>query len=248
MTTTGDVDSPFWWRGTAAEGRVHVAFTSVQAGNLARHVGEEPEEAVTRRRRSLEAQMGVRADTLCFLEQVHSAVVHEASGHPADSGRAPVGDAWISLGAAQPLAVMVADCLPVLLVGQGDGDAPLITGAAHAGRTGLLEGVLENSVTLMREHGAERVQAWVGPGACGSCYEVSATMHQELGSQRPALASQTSWGTPALDLRSEAEEVLRELRVNIAELAGCTIEDETLFSHRRAPGQGRFVGLVWRAR
>ncbi|WP_322477466.1 polyphenol oxidase family protein [Nesterenkonia sp. HG001] len=248
MRATGDADSPFWWHGMTADGEVHVAFTSVRAGNLARHVGEQQRDAVASRRRGLEAHMGVGSGTLRFLDQVHSALVLDAAEHPADSAHAPTGDAWISRGGAEPLAVMVADCLPVLLVGQGQGGEPLITGAAHAGREGLIGGVLENTVTAMREHGAESVQAWVGPGVCGSCYEVPAAMHEELGTVRPALASQTTWGTPALDLRSEAEEILRELGAGIAELAGCTLEDETLYSHRRAPGEGRFAGLVWRAR
>lgn len=257
MTETGGVDSLFWWHDVAAGGDVHVAFTSVEAGNLARHVGTEDPETITRRRRTLEEQMGVEPGSLRFLDQVHSATVLDASEHPPGASGAPTGDAWISPTGAEPLAVMVADCLPVLLMGrrapsagagERDGADRPLTAAAHAGRVGLLGGVLENTVTALREHGAERIQAWIGPGACGSCYEVPAALRDELAVRRPALASETRWATPALDLRSEAEEVLRGLDVAIVQLAGCTIEDETLFSHRRSPGEGRFVGLIWRAR
>ncbi|WP_344683434.1 MULTISPECIES: polyphenol oxidase family protein [Actinomycetes] len=250
------MDSLYWWHDTAAGGDVHVAFTSVRAGNLARHVGDEDVEQIEVRRRALQQRMGVEPGTLRFLDQVHSATVLDAAAHPASPGAAPTGDAWFSRAGAEPLAIMVADCLPVLMVGRtasgGTSRAPggeaLVTAAAHAGRAGLLDGVLENTVAALHEYGAERIQAWIGPGACGSCYEVPAAMRDELAVRRPAIASETTWGTPALDLRSEAEEVLRGRGVEVRQLAGCTIEDDTLFSHRRAPGEGRFAGLVWRAR
>ncbi|HEY4614232.1 MAG TPA: laccase domain-containing protein, partial [Citricoccus sp.] len=89
-------------------------------------------------------------------------------------------------------------------------------------------------------------QAWVGPGICGKCYEVPEDMHRDGADRIPATASRTSWGTPALDLPAGAAAVLDRLGVRVHRVDRCTLEDEQLFSHRRAPGQGRFAGLVWR--
>lgn len=245
--------SPFWWRQSTGDG-VHLAFTSVEAGNLARHVG--PQHDVESHRLRLQEAMGVPAGSLRFLDQVHSSEVLDADDvaptvAPLAGGGAttvPTGDAWVCSDGSVPLAIMVADCLPVLLVGQRDRDDPRtapVTAAAHAGRPGLLAGVLENTVTAMRDRGAVAITAWIGPGACGSCYEIPDEMLAEHATDRPALASTTSWGTSAMDLRAEAEQVLAQAGVTLAPLAGCTLEDASLFSHRRAPGQGRFAGLIW---
>lgn len=252
-STAGGADSGLWWQDAAGAG-VRVAFSSSAAGNLALHVGAaapaDGGEGSARRqvlaaRRALEARLDVGPGRLHFLDQVHSAVVHEMVEPSAEAPTAPVGDAWVSSDGSHPLAIMVADCLPVLLVGSR-ADGGVVTGAAHAGRPGLLAGVLERTVEAMRGHGAADLRAWIGPGACGGCYEVPEAMHAELTAERPALASRTRWGTPALDLRAEAARILIEHGAAVADLAGCTIEDEALFSHRRDPGRGRFVGVVWR--
>ena len=74
------------------------------------------------------------------------------------------------------LLVRVADCVPVLLADPVAG----VIGAAHAGRQGLVEGVVEGCVTRMRELGAAGIEAWVGPHICGSCYEVPEALQHEV--------------------------------------------------------------------
>src|SRR5699024_6738266 len=105
------------------------------------------------------------------------------------------------------------------------------------------------TAAAMSARGAESITAWIGPGACGSCYEVSAQMAHAAAADRPAIASRTSWGTPALNLRAEARAVLEAAGVDVVDVAGCTIEDPQLFSHRRSQRtgdpQGRFAGVVW---
>ena len=244
----GGVDSSLWWYENVT-GDVHVAFTSVRAGNLARHVGEQADVDGARER--LEHRLGLVQQRFRYLHQTHSATVLDAES---ERGEAPEGDAWVSARGRQPLAVLVADCLPVVLVGHrgahaepSGAEADPITAVAHAGRPGLTAGILERTVQSMRERGACRLRAWIGPGACGSCYEVPQEMAQRLGAERPALLSETSWGTPALNLRAEAQNIFDREGIQVAAVAGCTIEDETLFSHRRAPDQGRIAALVWRA-
>ncbi|WP_300344881.1 polyphenol oxidase family protein [Nesterenkonia sp.] len=229
--------SPFWWGETAGE--LHVAFTSAAAGNLGSHVGSDAEE----NRLRLQKQMGIAPGSLRFLNQVHSADVVDA-----EVPGVPTGDAWISREAHPALAVLVADCLPVLFSAVTSSGGRL-TGAAHAGRPGLVAGILENTLEALRREGAEQLTAWIGPGACGSCYEVPAEMHRELTADRPALSSQTSWGTPALNLRAEAVRVLNAAGAEVVDVAGCTIEDPQLFSHRRSQRTGepagRIAGVIW---
>lgn len=232
--------STLWWQDRS--GRVSLGFTSVEVGNLAHHVGDSSDAAVNRG--TLESQLSLPQGSFRYLNQVHSANVIDAS--TADS--IPTGDAWISTDGSHPLAIMVADCLPVLFIARNGGGSQL-TAAAHAGRPGLIGGVLQNTVAELLRHGGDSVTAWIGPGACGACYEVPQEMFDELTDGRPALASTTRWGTPALDLRSEARAILESLDVTVVDIDGCTIEDPTLFSHRAsqqsgAP-EGRIAGLIW---
>lgn len=234
----------FWWQDEVGPG-VRMAFTDRGAGNLALHTGDDP-DAVRARRAALERSIGVPGGSLVFLDQVHGTDVADADRH--DRPAVPTADAAVT-ATGVPLAVMVADCVPVVLVGEGP-RGPL-TGVAHAGRRGLLEGVLERAVEQLRARGASGLSAWLGPSICGSCYEVPAAMREESAERIPAVAATTSWGTPALDLRAGARERLTALGVGVVEPSGagpsCTLENERLSSHRRDPGSGRIVGLVWRS-
>ncbi|HST72696.1 MAG TPA: polyphenol oxidase family protein [Kocuria rosea] len=231
----------FWWQGDVGQG-VRVAFTDRGAGNLALHTGDDA-GAVRTRRRALEGAMGVPAGSLLFLDQVHGTAVADADDPALPP--VPTADAAVSADGA-PLAVMVADCVPVVLVGRGP-HGP-VTAVAHAGRRGLLDGVLERTVEQLRARGADALAAWIGPSICGGCYEVPAAMQEESVRRIPAVAATTTWGTPSLDLPAGARDRLAALGVTVAGPAGasCTRENERLSSHRRDPGSGRIAGLVWR--
>lgn len=210
--------------------------------NLARHVGDD-EEAVSRNRELLAAELG--GTDVVFLDQVHSADVHTL---PAD-GPVPVvtADAMVTGRRDVALAIMVADCLPVLLTDPGAG----VIGAAHAGRRGLLDGVLGRTVEAMSALGArpERMEAVVGPSICGRCYEVPARMRREAAARVPEIYARTSWGTPALDLRAGAVGVLRRAGIGAEAMDTdhpCTLEDESYFSYRREARTGRFAGVIRR--
>jgi YfiH family protein len=224
---------------------LRVAFTSVAEGNLALHVGDDPARVAAARAR-LEAGLGLGAGSLRFMEQVHSATVHDVPAGPALPGApVPVADALVSADATAPLAVMVADCLPVVFAAAtGSGAA---TAVAHAGRRGLLDGVLQGTVARLRAAGAGPIQAWIGPAICGRCYEVPAAMAEEAERLLPGIAGTTSWGTPALDLPAAAAALLNGLGVAVHAGAPCTREDHAYYSYRRDPNTGRFAGLVWTA-
>lgn len=233
---TGDVDAPFWW--SDSTGDVHVAFTSAANGNLGVHVGDE--HAARENRRLLTKRIGAEPR---FLNQVHSNVVVDADHTTGES----TGDGWVSQSGT-PLAVMVADCLPVLFAGQTRSGGP-VTAAAHAGRPGLLAGVLERTLDAMSSRGASDITAWLGPGACGNCYEIPEDMVRSIAADRPRIRSRTSWGTAALDLRAEATHIIDQRGVAVVDVPGCTIEDPTLFSHRRwqrtGVQPGRISGVIW---
>ena len=190
--------------------------------------------------------MGVDNDSLRFMHQTHSATAKIVED--AGAGELISADALISVAGATPLAVMVADCVPVVL--SAGGGAPGATAVIHAGRQGVLDGVVANTVTVMRGRGAKDLNAWIGPAICGDCYEVPEEMHREVATAVPAASATTRWGTPGLDLPGAVRAQLVALRVAVHQISGdssqlCTLENRALYSHRRSPAAGRTAGLVW---
>jgi YfiH family protein len=225
----------FHWKAEVRPG-VSVAFTDTRAGNLALHVGDNPAD-VRVRRQELERSAGMPPGSLLFMNQVHGTAVEVMEAGSA----APEADAMVSQGL--PLAVMVADCIPVVLVGQAPG-GPVLA-AVHAGRPGMAAGVIPAAVARMRAMGAAGIQAWLGPSICGACYEVPAGLRDEVAAAVPAAWSTTSWGTPGLDLPAGARAQLETADVEVLYSGPCTLENEDLFSYRRNKDTGRFAGLVW---
>lgn len=220
-------------------------FTTAEHGNLALHIGRDPAEARANRA-ALEAELGRR---LLFVNQVHSArVVTVRGGDDADAvaGGGVDADALVTDRRDVALAMMVADCMPIVFADPQAG----VIGAAHAGRRGLLDEIIQNTVHSMRGLGAqpEQTMAAIGPCICASCYEVPAEMLEQALVQNPAVAAESSSGTTAISLREGAAWALAEAgltRQNIWMSAECTRESERVFSHRRQPGEGRFAGIVW---
>ncbi|MDO4919983.1 polyphenol oxidase family protein [Kocuria sp.] len=229
-------------------GSAGIAFTDASEGNLAAHTGDDPAE-VARRRRALEDGLGVAP--VRYVHQVHGTVVHDVTG-TAVPATAPEADAAVSADGT-PLGILTADCLPVVLVGRAPGaergTAPLLA-VAHAGRRGLLDGVLERTVEALRERGAEDLRAWIGPAVCGDCYEVPAEMAADAERVLPGIATTTRQGTPGLDLPGAARRLLEAHGVTVApegadRTAWCTLEHAGLFSYRRDHTPGRLAGIVW---
>jgi YfiH family protein len=225
----------FHWRANVRPG-VSLAFTDAGAGNLALHVGDDPEK-VGRRRGDLERAIGIAPQELRFMNQVHGNAV--AVMDPETP--APVADAMVSRGV--PLAVMVADCIPVLLAGES-ADGPVLA-AVHAGRPGIASGVIPAAVDRMKSLGATGIRAWLGPSICGNCYEVPAGLQADVATAVPAARTTTSWGTPGLDLPAGARSQLERAGVTVEYSGPCTLETPSLFSYRRDKDTGRFAGLVW---
>jgi YfiH family protein len=208
--------------------------------NLGDHVGDDPQAVVANRRR-LTVTTGVPVH---FMRQVHGADVltfSRAGGFAALGS--PEADAMVTDIRGFGLGVLVADCVPVMLV------APGAVGVAHAGRKGLAAGVVPAALVALEKLGVRpaEIHAEIGPSVCGRCYEVPVAMRDEVEAAVPGTATTTRAGTPALDLRAGVAAQVRAAGVaDVTVSDRCTMEDPELFSHRRDNGRtGRFAGIVW---
>lgn len=209
--------------------------------NLGGHVGDVAEKVATNRR-VLATASGLPDDRLVLMQQVHGADAAVVDA-PVPDGVAGV-DALVTRTVGLGLVVLAADCLPVLLADPRAG----VVGVAHAGRQGLVAGILQAALAAMAELGARpaTTTAVLGPSVCGRCYEVPRAMADEVEAAVPGTRSTTSSGTPAVDLAGGALGVLRDAGLHrISVVGGCTVEQpDRWFSYRRDGVTGRHAGLV----
>jgi YfiH family protein len=210
--------------------------------NLGSHVGDDP-VAVAANRRRLATELGVRG--VVFLNQVHGTkvAVVDAVPRPGEPDR-PGTDAAVTALPGVALAVLTADCVPVLLADPQAG----VVGVAHAGRVGAAAGVLAATLAAMEGLGARAgdCEALLGPAVCGACYEVPAEMRDEVGAALPGSATRTRRGTPGLDLRAGLRAQLAALGVvKVGVDPRCTVEDPDLYSYRRDRRTGRLAAVTW---
>jgi polyphenol oxidase len=229
----------------------HFAFTDRWGGvsaapyeelNLGGAVGDDP-EAVRANRDIAAKSLGIEADRVVWMNQVHGADVAVVD-EPWGDRPVPEVDAIVTVRRGLALAVLTADCVPVLLADPVAG----VAAAAHAGRPGMVEGVVPAAVRAMVELGAEpgRIVARTGPAVCGRCYEVPEAMRAEVAAVEPAAYAETSWGTPAVDVSAGVHAQLDRLGVcDRAQAPECTLESVDHFSYRRDRTTGRLAGYVW---
>jgi len=203
--------------------------------NLALHVGDDP-GTVRGNRDGFAAQSG--ADAVVFLDQVHGDTVVEVTGPVA--GAPPQADGIVTRVPGLALAMMVADCVPVLLADSVAG----VVGAAHAGRRGMAAGVAGRVVEAMRDLGARAITARLGPSVCPRCYPVPLELREQVAARRPEARSVDRSGAPSLDVAAGVLAELAPLCVSVREVGGCTAETPSLFSYRRDGVTGRFAGAV----
>lgn len=234
----------FHWRDD--QQGVRRAFTSRGGGaseppyaslNLGGHVGDDPDRVRVNRDRVAGA-LGVMSERLVFMDQCHGADVAVVTG----PGSPPPCDAMVTTAPDLALGVLVADCAPVLLSDAERG----VVAVAHAGRPGLVAGVVDRVVATMRETGARRITATVGPSVCGRCYEVPGEMRDLAAGVVPEAATVSWTGTPAVDVAAGVVTQLRANDVDVTWVAGCTRESPSLFSYRRDGRTGRTAGVILR--
>ncbi len=229
----------------------HFAFTDRWGGvsaapyerlNLGGAVGDDP-AAVTDNRKLAAGSLALDADAVVWMNQVHGRDVAVVEG-PWRNAAVPAVDATVTVHRGLALAVLTADCVPVLLADPVAG----VAAAAHAGRQGLLAGVVPAAVGEMVRLGADpaRMTAMTGPAVCGRCYEVPEAMREEAAGLLPETRATTSRGTPALDLVAGVHAQLARLGVGKREKSHvCTLESADHFSYRRDGVTGRLASYVW---
>jgi YfiH family protein len=227
------VRSAFTLRGGGASAGAYASL------NLGAHVGDDP-AAVAANRARVRAALALPSEPV-WLEQQHGVRVADLDREPAP---APA-DAALTREAGRVCAVLVADCLPVLLATRR-GDA---VAAAHAGWRGLAAGVLEATVAAFGVPGSELV-AWLGPAIGPNRFEVGAEVRQaflEVDAGCGAAFQPNERGRWLCDLPGLARRRLAAAGVTaIARSSACTCSDATRFySHRREQPTGRMAALVW---
>lgn len=229
----------------------HFAFTDRWGGvsavpyeelNLGGAVGDATDAVLTNRELAAKS-LGLDPAAVVWMNQVHGPEVAVVDG-PWDTDDVPCVDAVVTTRRGLALAVLTADCTPVLLADPVAG----VAAAAHAGRPGMIAGVVPAAVRAMTELGAEpsRIVARTGPAVCGRCYEVPEEMRAEVAAVEPAAYAETSWGTPAVDVSAGVHAQLARLGVTDREQSPvCTRESCDHFSYRRDRTTGRLAGYVW---
>ncbi|MBV9194422.1 MAG: polyphenol oxidase family protein [Solirubrobacterales bacterium] len=204
--------------------------------NLGRLTDDEP-AAVERNRAALRAMVGA---PLAEIRQVHGSEVIRLTEPPNGAGAPPEADGQATALAGVAALVLVADCLPIAVAGQG------VVAMLHAGWRGLAAGVVDEGVRSVRELGADGpLTAAIGPGAGPCCYEVGDEVHASFAARHGASARRGG----NLDLKAIARAELARAGVGTVHDAGiCTIcsDPSLLFSHRRDRGiTGRQAGVAW---
>jgi YfiH family protein len=210
---------------------------------------------VARNRELLERGLELPS-TPCWLRQVHGTAVCRLpssgpAGHllpQAGEGSEPEADAAVTDVPGTVLAILTADCLPVVFAAV-DGSEVAV---AHAGWRGLVAGVLEATVAAMRAAPGD-VIAWMGPAAGPGAYEVGVEVREAFVARDPhAVAAfvATRPGHWHVDLYALARRRMVAAGVPVGAIHGgglCTISDPACFySHRRDQRTGRMATLAWR--
>jgi polyphenol oxidase len=236
-----NVRAAFTWR---TGGQSSAPYASL---NLATHVGDDP-AAVRANRAATRAALQLQREPQ-WLQQVHGKHVVRLDV-PLAAGVTPLADAAVTRTAGLPLAIMVADCLPVLLADHGG----RVVGAAHAGWRGLVAGVVEATVAAMATPGAE-LHAWLGPCIRQAHFEVGDEVHAAFivaadATERAATAaafSANARGRWQCDLPALARLRLQRAAVSsVSDCGICTYADSArCYSHRREGQTGRMAALLW---
>ena len=202
------------------------------SNNLALHVGDHHND-VEANRRALSAYLQLSHEP-AWLNQTHSTRCVVIEDTPARDA-----DAAITRVVKQPLVILTADCLPIVLCNRAGDEIAAI----HAGWRGLANGIVEQTIAQMHSNPAELL-AWIGPGICGRCYAVGAELIKQFSSRYPYTAH--TFADQHADLALLASLILTANDVShITPSNLCTFEETNrCYSYRRNSQTGRIATLI----
>jgi len=217
--------------------------------NLGDHVGDQSSRVLANRqilRKHLPAEP-------LWLRQTHGIQVSTPATRTQESPKPFEADAAVTNIPNEVLAIMTADCLPVLF-SNADGS---VVGAAHAGWRGLSDGVLENTVSEMLQlANSSKVSdliAWMGPAIGPSSFEIGRDVVERF--EETGLHDMNQCFSPIPNKSGKYLADIYQLARDRLTSAGiksifgaemCTVQDgERFFSYRRDGVTGRFASLIW---
>lgn len=207
--------------------------------NCGRRSTDQREMVALNRARAATA-MGVESGCLATVKQVHSAdVVTLTDAQDIAAVAGTEADGIVTARRDVALAVLTADCQPILLADTRAG----VIGACHAGWRGALNGIIEATVEAMRALGADRIRAVIGPTISQRAYEVGPDFMDSFLAEDPGndrFFSGGPNGRPMFDLPSFGLMRLRDAGVEAEWSGHCTYSDpDRFFSYRRATHEGK---------
>ncbi|MCW8410365.1 peptidoglycan editing factor PgeF [Legionella sp. PATHC035] len=207
------------------------------SNNMGLNVGDN-EQHVLQNRQQLVELLHLPGEPQ-WLHQTHSTLCVIAEE---DANRN--ADASVTRSMNHPLAILTADCLPIMLCNvQGTEIA-----AIHAGWKGLAYGIIENTLDKMNSLTSD-VLAWIGPSICQKCYEVGEEVYQTFTDTYPLSrqAFKPVNGKWLANLPLIAEIILTSRGIKaVYQSELCTFElKNELYSYRRTSQTGRIATLIW---
>ena len=198
-----------------------------------------PAAGAAKERSRLTAILDDRIRRLRYCDQVHGRRIHEISAGGEEVVEVGPGDGLVTDAEGVGLLVWTADCVPVLLAGDG------VVAAIHSGWRGCAKDIVGVAVAQMarRNTPRDRIRVALGPAVCGTCYEVGPEIPEAL---RRFDLDESRWliGNH-IDLRGFLTARLEALGIpaeNIETVGGCTVESPDIASYRR---DGAAAGRQW---
>lgn len=207
--------------------------------NLALHVEDHPDH-VRMNREQLKVELNLPNEP-AWLTQIHSTDVVDLDQ---DSNRQ--ADAAVTRSPNTVLAIMTADCLPILLCDKQGTEIAAI----HAGWRGLAQGIIDKTLEKMHSQ-PQNLMAWLGPSICQTCFEtgndVKLAFIKQYDLEEDHFFIKKQEDKWLANLPALAKMILGKLGVNkVFESNYCTIENTQLFySYRRERQTGRMASLIW---
>ena len=247
-----------FWRFVTVPPGVNACFTTRQGGfseesyqslNLGFHVSDTP-VAVRRNREMLASILGTDAEKITSPRQRHTAVVRQlnrkedvGSGAREEESIFDPCDGLTTTFRGAPLLLHYADCVPLILVAGGEQPAVAVI---HAGRAGIMLGVVANGVRALLDQGyePESISAAIGPAIGSCCYEVDAELAQSFAEQLGSDVVDNNY----LDLPGAVVNELICAGVYVDSIANidiCTSCDKDFYSYRRDGVTGRHGAIAW---